>query len=73
MSIASSMSQGFSIKDGVWSFTGKYNQNVKPSYGLKAPTNDDQALVVLRIEAQMRLSKEYVDQQAKYLKQKMTP
>ena len=74
MSIASSMSRGFGIKEGQWCYLGEdTDAPAEIDQRLNAPKNDEQALQVARAEVAIRKSAEYIAIMSKQLKQNKPP
>ena len=75
MSIASSMSRGFGIREGQWCYLGKDSDGrlalIDPN--LNAPKNDEEALQVARAEVVVRKSSEYISKMSKQLKKNRLP
>ena len=74
MSIAESMSRGYSSKNGVWTYNEEGSQPViEIIKNLNAPTNQEEALNVVRIEALIRKSEEYLQTTTPYVIKYQTP
>ena len=74
MSIASSMSRGFGVKQGQWCYLGRdFDGPAQIDEELNAPKNDEQALKVARAEVVIRKSPEYISKMSKQLKQNKAP
>ena len=75
MSIAESMSMGFTMKDGKWTYDEKAADpaSLVIDQKLNAPKNAEDAMRVVRLEAQIRLSEEYLTATSQYVKQNLTP
>ena len=72
MGIAETMSQGFGIVDGKWCFLRDVKEkNVKSSQN--APQTIADALVVLREEAKIRLSNDYLSQTTPFVRNHQSP
>ena len=72
MSIASSMSKGFGIKEGQWCYLGKDAPPII-DFRLNAPKNEKQALKVAKAEVVIRKSPEYLKIMSNQLKKNKPP
>ena len=75
MSIAESMSKGFTMRNGKWVYD---EEAAEPAYvkideKINAPKNAEEALRVVRLESQIRLSEEYLSATTPYVRDYKTP
>jgi len=75
MSISESKSMGYSAKDGEWVFDEEAAQpaNVVIDQRLNAPKTEEEAMRVVRLEAQIRVSEDYLQKAQPWVENSMAP